>query len=124
MMTEKGQLLYGLEWPAGSGRLHFDFEVRLPTLGDNIAAIEEVGEASGLRVSAAITAKCIVRLGAIPAEDISLALLETGLVNSDFDAFDAAILSLKKKRMQSKPTSPASGSLPLPSGGAASANPA
>ena len=121
MMTEKGQLLYGLEWPAGSGRLHFDFEVRLPTLGDNIAAIEEVGADDAMRLSASMLARSLTRLGDIPAEDITTGLLENHLVDEDFDTLSEVRNRLKKKRTALKNSLPTSASSPLSLAGTASA---
>lgn len=101
-MTEKGQLLYGVEFPAGSGVLHYDFEMRLPTVGDNIAAIEDQGVGSNMRLNAAMLARSLVALGSIPAEEISYTLLAQHMVDDDFDVLAAARDQLKKKRMRPK----------------------
>ncbi|MCG8993213.1 hypothetical protein LH427_09535 [Laribacter hongkongensis] len=58
-MTENGSLMFGVEYPAGSGQLHYDFEMRLPTVGDNIAAIEELGVGSNLRLNTAMLARAL-----------------------------------------------------------------
>ncbi|KZE34182.1 hypothetical protein [Crenobacter luteus] len=123
-MTEKDALLYGVEYPAGSGQLHYDFELRLPTVGDNIAAIEALGVGSNLRLNTAMLASCLVKLGDIPREAISYELLEQNLVDDDYDVLAEARERLKKKRMRPKPSSPASGSPSSPSASTASPSPA
>lgn len=99
-LTEKGQLIYGIEF---DGKLHFDFEVRLPMVRDNIAAIEFTDGRSGMRVSTAMYAIILLSLGAIPKEKITYQLLSEGLVDEDFDAVSEAVDRLKKKRMQANP---------------------
>lgn len=105
MLTQTGELLYGAEYPAGSGRLHYDFELRLPTIDDNIAAIDEVGATSTLRLNVAMLARCLVRLGDIPAEAIT-AKLVGGLVDEDYDVLVEKRETLKKKRRRASATSP------------------
>lgn len=123
-MIEKDTLRYGVEYPAGSGQLHYDFELRLPTVGDNIAAIEELGVGSNLRLNTAMLARGLVKLGDIPREAINYALLEQHLVDDDYDVLAEARERLKKKRMRPKPGSPASDSPSSPSVGTASPSPA
>ncbi|WP_175992308.1 hypothetical protein [Burkholderia vietnamiensis] len=105
-LTEKGSLEYGVEYPAGSGELHYDFEIRVGTIGDNIAAYErpEVigGGVSNMRVNAIILAECLLSLGTIPKESITPELLDTA-VDADYDVLIAAQDSLKKKRKRPKP---------------------
>ena len=122
MMTEPGQLLYGVEWPEGSGQLHFDFTLRLPTIGDNIAAIEQHGVASNIRINTAMLASCLVSLGGIPAEQLDFALVSR-LVDDDFDTLASARDALKKKRRQPSSNLPATDSPSLPSAATASAKP-
>ncbi|WP_024302221.1 hypothetical protein [Pseudogulbenkiania sp. MAI-1] len=124
MMTHKDQLLYGVEYPAGSGQLHYHFELRLPMVGDNIAAIEEHGIGSNLKLNTAMLAHCLVKLGDIPREAITYELLEQYLVDDDFDVLTEARDQLKKKRMRPRPTSPASDSPSSPSASTASPSPA
>lgn len=102
-MTETGELLYGVEYPAGSGQLHYAFEMRLPTVGDNIAAIEEHGVDSHMRLNAAMLARSLVRLGDIPAEAIGYELVAS-LVDDDFDVLASTREQLKKKRLQQRPS--------------------
>jgi len=106
-MTEIGSLMFGVEYPAGSGQLHYDFEMRLPTVGDNIAAIEELGVGSNLRLNTAMLARALVKLGDIPREAITYTLLEQQMVDDDFDVLTEARERLKKKRMRPKSSSPA-----------------
>lgn len=101
-MTEKGELQYGVEYPAGSGQMHYAFELRLPTVGDNIAAIEELGVGSNLRLNTAMLARSLVKLGDIPLEAITFELLEQHLVDDDYDVLSEASERLKKKRMRPK----------------------
>lgn len=114
-MIEKNALQYGVEYPAGSGQLHYDFELRLPTVGDNIAAIEELGVGSNLRLNTAMLARGLVKLGDIPREAITYELLEQNLVDDDYDVLAEARERLKKKRMRPNPSSPASDLPSLPS---------
>ncbi|MFB9160391.1 hypothetical protein [Chromobacterium violaceum] len=107
MMTKTDSLLYGVEYPAGSGQLHYEFELRLPTVRDNIEAIQAVGVESNLQLNLDMFARTLVRLGTIPSEAITLELLE-GMVDDDYDVLAQARSELKKKRMRPSSTSPAS----------------
>lgn len=123
-MTEKDALQYGVEYPAGSGQLHYDFELRLPTVGDNITAIEELGVGSNLRLNTAMLARALVKLGDIPREAITYELLDQNLVDDDYDVLAEARERLKKKRMRPNPNSPASDLPSLPSASTGSPSPA
>ncbi|MCO8326805.1 hypothetical protein ABEG10_13870 [Burkholderia cenocepacia] len=105
-LTEKDSLDYGIEYPADSGQMHYDFELRLATVADNIAAYEEPtiigGGVCNMRVNAAVLARSIVSLGTIPAEAITPELIDTA-IESDYDKFFAAQERLKKKRKALKP---------------------
>lgn len=111
MITQTGKLNYGVEF---EGAVHTDFELRLPTIADNIAGVELVGIGSNLKVHVAMMARTLVRLGNIPAESITFELLSDGLVDDDFDVLAAAERDLKKKRKESIQPSLDSGS-PSPS---------
>jgi len=100
MLTEKGRLQYGIEH---DGQLHYDFEVRLPKVADNINALESVGGASGLRVETSIFASVLVSLGTIAKEQITYKLLAEGLLPEDYDAINDAVNRLKKKREKLNP---------------------
>jgi hypothetical protein len=99
-LTEKGSLDFGVEYPADSGERHYDFEIRLGTIGDTIAAYEDPailgGCVSNMRVNVAVLANCIVSLGTIPKESITAGLLDTA-IDSDYDVLTVAQESLKKK---------------------------
>lgn len=99
-LTEKGRLQYGIEF---GGKWHYDFEVRVPTVRDNIEAVEAYGGTSGIRVSFAMMVSSIVALGDIPKDKITFELLSDGLADADFDAIDQALLRVKKKREELQP---------------------
>lgn len=105
IMTEHGSLEYGIEYPESSGKLHYDFEVRLGTIGENIEVYEQPeiigGGVSNMRVNVAMLARCLVSLGTIPKEAITSDLLITA-VDTDYDVMMRAQDELKKKRKQPK----------------------
>lgn len=115
ILTEQDKLLYGIEYPADSGEFHYDFEVRIGTVADNIEVYElpEIigGGVSNMRVNAAMLARCITKLGSIPAEAITPELIGTA-VDTDYDVLYAAQDRLKKKRLQPKEDSATSGLQP------------
>jgi hypothetical protein len=92
-ITQTGKLPFGIEV---DGKLHRDFELRIALLDDNIEAIDEVGTANPLKLSVAITARQIVRLGDLPKEQITTALVRQ-LRTEDWNALDAAATELVKK---------------------------
>lgn len=109
MMTEKDSLIYGIEWPAGSGTLHYDFEVKMPTIGINVRAMEQHPDASAIVLTVDMMAACLVRIGDIPRDAITFELLDGELDPEDYDVVNAAWSRLKKKRMRPSASSPASG---------------
>ncbi|AJX23488.1 hypothetical protein AQ910_29085 [Burkholderia pseudomallei] len=113
IMTEKGSLDYGIEYPAGSGQYHYDFELRLATVDDNISAYEHPsilgGGVSNMRVNAAIISSCLLSLGTVPKEEITPELIGTA-IDVDYDQLYAVQELLKKKRKERKPTSATSDS--------------
>ena len=111
-MTQSDKLVYGVEY---EGTIHFDFELRLPMVADNIAALEEVGAQSNLRVNTAMYARCITKLGTIPQGEITYALLSNNLVDDDYDVLHAAVAELKKKRQALSQPSPTTDSPSLSS---------
>lgn len=121
MITQTGKLTYGVEV---DGVTHTDFELRLPTIGDNIDAVEKVGATSNLKVHLAMMASCLVRLGTLPAEQVTYELLSQNLVDDDFDVLVAKEAELKKKRKESNQPSPDSASLSPSSPGSESTSPA
>ena len=102
-MTQSDKLVYGVEY---EGTIHFDFELRIPMVADNIAALEEVGPQSNLKVNTAMYARCITKLGAIPLETITYEFLSKNLVDDDYDVLHNAIGELKKKRQALSQPSP------------------
>ncbi|WP_036666020.1 hypothetical protein [Paludibacterium yongneupense] len=110
MMTQTDSLKFGVEYPADSGQMHYDFELRLPMIADNIAVLQHVGTVSNMQVRTAIFARCLVRLGTIPTETLTSDFLAGNMVDDDFDVLAAAETELKKKRMRSNPPSPSTDS--------------
>ena len=76
---------------------HREFEMRLPTVADNIDAVDEVGSTNGVALGAAILACQLTKLGTLKPEQITLDLLTT-LHPSDFNRLEAAASELEKKR--------------------------
>jgi len=103
MMIEPGTLNYGVEH---NGTIHYDFELRLPTVEDNIAALEAVGAPSNMRVRTVMFVRCLTKLGTIPAEEITYELIAQNMVDDDFDELANATDRLKKKRKASNPHLP------------------
>lgn len=111
-LTVTGTLAQGVEV---AGVLHRDFELRLPTLGDNIDAVDEVGGHNGVAVSAALLARQLVRLGTLDRKEISYDLLCT-MHPADYNQLDAAGGELEKKRQAALAAAPTtSGSAPASS---------
>lgn len=106
MMTERDHLLYGIEF---GGELHYDVEMRLMTIQDNIAALEEVGPESGMRITDSMMRRAIVSVGAIPKEELTLDLLREQLGDDEYDVLTALQARIKKKRLRAKSASPATG---------------
>lgn len=115
--TEKGSLEFGIEH---DGVLHYDVEMRLATVQDNIDALDEVGAKSGLRITLAMYARAIVSIGAIPRELITTTFLAENLADSDFDALGVIQGRIKKKRRSAKLGSQGIEQPPLSSDGTAS----
>lgn len=90
-----GTLVYGVPY---GGRRHYDFTMRLPTMGDNVDALEAYPDASGGRIDLAMFAACMECLGDIPAEDIGYELLAQ-IDPTDMDVIYAELGEAKKKRM-------------------------
>lgn len=88
-----GTLVYGVPY---QGRRHYNFVMRLPTMGDNIDALEAHQDASVVRIDLAMFAACMQRLGDIPEDDITFELLAT-MVPTDLDVIYAEMSEAKKK---------------------------
>lgn len=101
------QLIYGIDH---DGKQHVDFELRVPTIGDNIDAITSAGAANELAINVALLACCLVRLGGIPREVMTYGFLRANLVDDDYDVLWGALTEVKKKRRERKSDSSPSAS--------------
>lgn len=93
MNNETGSLPIGI---IVDGVRHTAFELRSVTVGDNVDVIEELGDVSALRLSAALYARQLVALGSLPKERITAELV-LALHPEDFNALEEAHARLKKK---------------------------
>lgn len=80
------------------GLMHRNFELRLPTVRDNIDAVDEVGSHNGVALNAAILARQLVSLGTLKPEQIDFDLVAT-MHPLDFNLLEAASTELEKKRL-------------------------
>ncbi|WP_436882620.1 phage tail assembly protein [Enterobacter asburiae] len=96
--THSGVLPFGVLY---NGKLHREFTVRLATVGDEIAALEDGVSDAGL--STAILARVLERLGDIPPEEITYELLCEHLIPDDYNALADARKEVKKKLSEWKP---------------------
>lgn len=111
-LRQTGQLVTGV---VVDGVSHLDFELRLPTVRDNIDAVDQVGTTNAVALGAAILAAQLVKLGTLKPAQIDFDLVAT-MHPGDFNALEAAATELEKKRLAaalSTPTGTAS-ALPLP----------
>lgn len=100
-LTQTGQLPLGVEV---DGTVHRDFELRAPTVEDNIVGIDEVGMANPVALSAALFARQLVKLGTLTRAQIDTALIRT-MHPKDFDALERAAMDLEKKLLGGAQTS-------------------
>lgn len=112
MLREIGRLTTGV---LVDGIVHLDFELRLPTVRDNIDAVDEVGTTNGVALSAAILACQLVKLGSLKPKQIDFELV-TNMHPADFNQLEAASTELEKKRLAAALPPPAgtASDLPLP----------
>ena len=80
---------------------HKDFALRLPTIGDNIAALRDAGSDGDLAVNVALLAHCLDSLGTIPKEVLTYEFLRDNLPDDDYDVIWAELADVKKKRLLS-----------------------
>lgn len=81
------------------GKLHSEFELRLPTMADNLAVFDELPEGNALALNIAILARCLTRLGDIPLSQVKEPnWLASVLIDDDYDVLWPALQDLKKKR--------------------------
>ena len=113
-MTETGILPIGV---TVDGVTHRDFEIRGAKLLDNIEATDELLERGEpldqLRLSSALMARQLVRLGTLPKTSITTDLMR-GLDIADWNTLDSKSAVLQKKMLAGSKT-------PEPDGGSASA---
>ena len=95
-LTQTGRLPIGL---VVDGVRHQDFELRPPTVDDNIEAALETETDSALELSTAVYARQLVKLGALPADQVNTALLRQ-LNPMDWNALEVADGELRKKLMR------------------------
>lgn len=98
--TETGTLAYGVQH---NGVIHRDFEIRLQTVGDEIEVVAEVGsDIIDANFTVHLLARTLLRLGSIPAEEITPELLKDNLIYEDYTALLKAGRGAKKKLMDMK----------------------
>lgn len=90
--THSGVLPIGIFF---QDKLHRDFTIRISTVGDEIAVVEDGIPDSGTLVG--ILARCITTLGSIPEDEITYQLLCDALVSEDYKALRDAQQEAKKK---------------------------
>ncbi|MEQ9889020.1 hypothetical protein ABRP55_21100 [Pectobacterium zantedeschiae] len=123
---ENGMLIHGVEL---DGQRRFDFAVRLPVVGDTIAALEETqdvkgttaGAAAGMHYRVGILAR-VLTFDGIESDKVTTDLLLNQLSDEDFDLIDASVSAVKKKLMESRPPSPDTAQPSSPSAATASQN--
>ncbi len=95
---------------AFAGKLHQAFELRRSKVADTLAAFDEVGSDSDLKIECAQIARQLVAVGDIPTKDINTALVFE-MDELDFETLAAARGLLAKKPLNwpasSIPTWPA-----------------
>lgn len=101
-ITETGTLPIGV---VVDGVLHREFELRQSNVGDQIDAAIEVGDnAHVLLLNTAAMARQLTRLGELPREKITTALL-LQMNPADWNAVENAAAALQKKLMRDGPLS-------------------
>ena len=117
-LTQAGRLPVGI---IVDGVRHQDFELRAPTVGDNVGAALEFGTDSSLELATAVYARQMTRLGTLPVDKINAQLL-LQINPMDWNEIEAADGELRKKLMRDgqglvgglpvAPSSPATASAP------------
>ena len=108
MLRQTGTLLTGV---VVDGTVHRDFALRLPTVQDNIDAVDLVGTTNGVALSAACQ---LDKLGTLSPKQIDFDLV-TRLHPSDFNLLEAAASELEKKRLTAALSMPTGTASDLPS---------
>lgn len=121
LATLRGVLPVGVEF---AGKKHIAFELRRSKVADTLAAFDEVGGDSDLKLECAQIARQLVAVGDIPAKDINTALVME-LDELDFETLAAARGLLAKKPLNwpasSIPTWPVQNPAPATSAAPSSA---
>lgn len=95
-----GKLPYGIEF---NGQRQRDIEMRLPTMGDNIDALNAHPDANIVEIEMAMFAAATTRLGDIPLEEITYDLFRALLPN-DYDYLTDLLAEAKKKLREDMPS--------------------
>lgn len=98
-LTQTGELVTGA---LVDGVAHRAFELRLPTVRDNIDAVDEVGGHNGVALGAAILSRQLVKLGTLKPEQIDFDMVAS-LHPQDFNLLEGAAGELEKKRLAAAP---------------------
>ena len=93
ILTQTGTLPIGI---IVDGVRHQEFDLRAPTVGDNIDAAMEAGSGNTLEVQTAVYARQMTKLGTLPSEKINLVLLRQ-FNPMDWNAVERADGELQKK---------------------------
>lgn len=110
-MLQSGTFLSGV---VVDGVKHKTFVLRLPTVQDNIDAVDLVGTTNGVSLSTALFACQLVELGSLKPEQIDFDLLTT-LHPKDYNLLEAASAELEKKRVLAETSEETSTAPGLPS---------
>jgi len=94
-----GTFHLGIEY---EGKRHYDFTLRMPTVADNIAALEAYPEGSAYKLEIVMYALCMEKIGEIPKDAISYDFLAARLTHADYDVIVDALGEVKKKLLRAK----------------------
>ncbi len=96
-MMITGKLTFGVKH---GDKRHHDFEMRMPTIGDNIEALNAFPDGSSVQIELAMYASAMTKLGDIPEEDITYELLASQMQPHDYDYIGQLVEAAKKKLLQ------------------------
>jgi len=99
-MMITGILPYGVQY---NGQRHREVSLRLPTVGDNIRALDEHPDANAITIELAMMAYAMTKLGDIAPEAITYELLAAGMLPNDYDYLSELVASAKKKLREDTP---------------------
>lgn len=95
-LTQTGTLPVGI---IVDGVRHQAFELRAPTVGDNVSAAQEVGSENALELQTAVYARQLTSLGTLSLDKITAHLL-LQLNPMDWNALEFADGELRKKLLR------------------------